>query len=223
MNNSSNNNSDSPNPIEVLEDMLGDELPWESISDVKDFPVETFEELQQNVKDRKLELGIDFTISNKLAFQSLYGKMYGVSMATLGYLPLYLSGSFILLSITLSKWVLLIGIPFVFLGDYLGNPYNPYNNIFVLSSIFIVSVTLLIANHFYVAAAILSAFVTYGSKQFIYKYNQSKLKDIALSSEHVLLHLYHDGLLTLRDSETGETTYHMEGMRRKYGIDSEED
>lgn len=191
--------------IQEWAEQLGDDLPWESVGEIEDFPADSFDELGEQVSKNRLALGLNFTLANRLALQGLHGGGFAFGMATLSYVPHLTSIALIIASFVLSNWLLLIGIPFVFVGDFFGNPYNPVGmgGVILLAAV-VAGIGWFLDESVLTIMPVLFL-VGYAAKQLLYGWNRSRLAEVALSSEAVFLHLYHAGMLGVEDHSTGRT------------------
>lgn len=203
--------------IEELEEQLGDDLPWMSVSAIENFPAASFEEVCDRVEQGQLQLGIDFSLANKLAFQGFYGQGYSLLMAALAWGPYLLAIAFVVAAIGTSQWLLLLGAPVVIAGYLLGNPYNPMSVGIALLGSVAGAIWAWSADRPTLAVVVASFLVTYALNQFIYRMNQSQLHEVVLSSELIFLHLYHDGLLGLRSADGSQPHYYTSSTSQELG------
>ncbi len=191
-----------------LEQRIENDLQWQRIEDIPEFPAKNFAELRKRVTLGELSLGIDYTVSNQLA-QWLYGRKYTLGFMALAWFPYFAVALAIILAIALKSFAWLVAVPIVFVAELGSNPYNPLKPF--LNLVLLLSVVL------FIGATITGSTLTAGLSAFfaapflanrtLYKRNQEKLRQVALNSEKVLIYLYQLGKLGVMDS-SGKTHWH---------------
>lgn len=194
--------------IKYFEEKIADDLKWDKIGDIPDFPFVNFDETKHDIIKGKFSLGIDFTISNQLA-RWIYGKKYGVFFLILAATPVIVAIFSITLAFVLSNYYLLLGVVLGFAGQFLSNPYNPIKNLFnsvvvVLFLVFLFSFWQGKETVTYLSAFFVFPFII---NSYLYRMNQKKLENIALQSEKIFIYLFQNNKLSLRNNETGQTYF----------------
>ncbi len=190
---------------------IEDNLKWKTVEDSPLGVLGSFEELTKKIAAKEVQLGVHFTISNKVA-DRLYGKGYRfVYLLLCNLIPLigFLS---IFLSFYLKNYWLLFGVILVLLGFLVATPYNPLKKFFDSLEKIVIVVFLLSLFLGKMTVSLLSAFfiVPYELTGFIHFLNQQRLKKAALSSEKFFLYLYETHELGLKNTLTGESYWYSE-------------
>jgi hypothetical protein len=195
-------------PVGKLEERIQNDLRWQRIEDVPEFPAKNFAELRKRVTLGELSLGIDYTVANQLA-QWLYGRKYTLGFMALAWFPYLAMALAITLAVALKSFAWLVAVPIVFVGELGSNPHILRS---VLKTFF--NLALVLSVLVFIGAAIMGSTLTAGLAAFFaapflanrifYNRNKEKLRQVALNSEKVLIYLYQLGKLGVMDS-TGKT------------------
>lgn len=194
-----------------FEEKIAPELKWQEVGDIPNFPVSSFDEVRQKLKEGIFSVGIDFTASNQLA-QWLYGKRFSIFFTILASTPIIVAILAVILAFVLGNYWLLTGIALGFAGQLTSNPYNPSKNFWkpVIGTLFLVFLyglwqskeTIIYLSAFFVFPFFINS--------YLYDMNQGKLERVALESEKIFIYLYQDGKLGLKHNESGESYWNHE-------------
>jgi hypothetical protein len=195
--------------IKHFEEKISSDLKWNTVGEIPDFPLNTFEDVKNRVGAKEYTVGIDFTTSNQLA-EWLYGRGYHYFYLLLASTPIIVCIISLVLAFTLKNYWLLAGIFLGFSGQLMSNPYNPSKQIwksinFLLFLVFAYSVFWGKDTLAYLLAFFVFPFFINSS---LYRMNQNKLKKVALDSENIFIYLYQIGKLGLKDNSSQVTHWY---------------
>ncbi|MBI1750008.1 MAG: hypothetical protein HY234_12705 [Acidobacteria bacterium] len=111
-------------PVGKLEERIQNDLRWQRIEDVPEFPAKNFAELRKRVTLGELSLGIDYTVANQLA-QWFYGRKYTLGFMALAWFPYSAMALAIILAIALRSFAWLGALPIVLVAEFGSNPHIP--------------------------------------------------------------------------------------------------
>jgi len=95
--------------ISKYEERITLELKWKTISDIPNFPINSFNEIQNKINFNEYSLGIDFSTSNQFA-QWFYGTDHKYLFLALASAPLFFAIISIILSFVYGNYWLLFGV-----------------------------------------------------------------------------------------------------------------
>lgn len=184
-----------------LEEKILSEIRWNKVEDIPDFPLKSFEDLQQQIEAKKFNVGIDYGISNRLA-EWLYGKRYAISHYLLTWIPFIFAIVSIILALILKNYLLLLGIPFSIIAMITADPINPSRDFmtFIASLSFLLFVYGLWKGNETITYLPLFFVIPFLAIRHLFYRNQNKLIEIALNSEKLFIYLYQNNYLSLKDN-----------------------
>jgi hypothetical protein len=195
--------------IEQFESEISNELKWNNVENIPNFPMDSFTELQNAISNKTYSVGVDFTTANQLS-SWIFGKVYTVLYFILTWVPYIVIAASIVLAIALNNYWMIIGIALAFFGMLFSNPYNPAKSFWSFISVVIFCVFVYGVLNKSETIALLSAFfvVPFFTNSYLYKSNSYRVRKLALSSEKVFIYLFQNDKMYLRNNATNKIHSH---------------
>ena len=201
--------------LELLERKLQeDELPWTSVAEIADLPAASFRQVQEKIQAGEFEMGVNYTAANRVA-QGLYGRGYALQVAMLASVGKILGLGLIVAAMATGDWLLLIGIPLLPFTTLAGNPYSQASASLISFLTIGAALAGAVLGIGWITVVAVAGLMSFGARRWLYRRNQQRLTELAVESEVVFMHLFHDGLIGLRDRLTDEQYWSQEAMLRK--------
>ena len=111
------------NVAEELEAQSAEKPNWSRVEEIPGFPLKNYTEVKKKVSSKEFTLGIDFTVSNKLAALD-YGKWHKIYLMLFAIIPVFIAIASVILAILYRNGWILFCIPVGLIGQISSNPYT---------------------------------------------------------------------------------------------------
>ena len=184
---------------------------WKSVSEMPNFPFDSFEKLKDAVQESKYTIGIDYSAATEFA-SLLHSGFWKFVVIMLAFIPWIALAIAIVSSVILKNYYLLFGIPIIGVTFGVSNPLCPYRSfvsrIGYMGTICMVFVVFM--NNQTLLWLLLSFVLTFWDVRIIYEINAMTLRQAVMDSESLFMYCYEKKACTIKNSQTEKVYFYGE-------------